>query len=82
MTEDEVQLAVGEPDRINNEGTGRYEWIYNRSNNKILIVQFGRNRIVTAYKTAQEKKPAAKRTTTKKKSSSWQDRPGTPLTAE
>ena len=61
MTEDEVQLALGEPDRVNNDGTGRYEWIYNRSKGKILIVQFGRNRIVTAYKTAQEKQQSAKK---------------------
>ena len=79
MTEDEVQLAVGEPDRINNEGTGRYEWIYNRSKGKILIVQFGRNRIVTAYKTAQEKQ-APKKLTKDSVRASWQDRPGTPLT--
>ena len=86
MTEDEVQLAVGEPDRINNDGSGRYEWVYLRSKGKLLIVQFGRNRIVTAYKTAMDsqQKQATKKTTTKKNSSnnSWQNRPGTPLTNE
>ncbi len=75
MTEDEVQLAVGEPDRINDDGTGPYEWIYQRSNGKILIVKFGRNRIVTSYKTAQEKQQ-----TQKKSGASWMNRAGTPLT--
>ena len=75
MTEAEVQLAVGEPDRINDDGTGPYEWIYQRSNGKILIVKFGRNRIVTSYKTAQEKQQ-----TQKKSGASWMNRAGTPLT--
>ena len=42
MTEDEVQMAVGEPDTTAESNNGRYDWIYKRSQGKILIVQFGK----------------------------------------
>ena len=39
MSEDEVMMAVGEPIRkaVNN---GVREWLYNRSNGVLLVVQF------------------------------------------
>ncbi len=86
MSEDEVQLAVGEPDRTAEDNTGRYDWIYLRSKGKLLIVHFGRNGLVQSYNTAmdsQKKQPAKKtvrKKTTNSKSSGWQSRPGTPLT--
>ena len=42
MTEDEVLLSVGEPDNTASSSNGRYDWIYKRSNGKLLIVQFGK----------------------------------------
>lgn len=42
MTEDEVLLSVGEPDSTASSSNGRYDWIYKRSNGKLLIVQFGK----------------------------------------
>lgn len=42
MTEDEVLLALGEPDNTAQSNNGRYDWIYKRSQGKILIVQFGK----------------------------------------
>ena len=52
MTEDEVRLAVGEPENIAQGSNGRYDWIYKRSK-KLLIVQFdGRTGKVIGYKTS------------------------------
>lgn len=67
MTEDEVQLAVGEPDRMASDESGRYEWIYTRSKGKLLIVQFGRNGIVQGYRTAQSGQTTHKKKATKKR---------------
>ena len=38
MTEDEVAMAMGEPDNIIDNGKGRRTWVYNRSNGKKLEV--------------------------------------------
>ena len=67
MTEDEVQLAVGEPDRTATDNSGRYDWIYTRSKGKLLIVQFGRNGLVQGYKTAMDTKQPVKKTTSSKR---------------
>ena len=40
MTEEEVRMAVGEPDKTVDTAEGRYQWIYTDSK---LIVTFGRN---------------------------------------
>lgn len=66
MSEDEVQLAVGEPDRTVSDSNGRYDWIYLRSKGKLLIVHFDRSRLVTSYNTAMDSKQSAKKRTTKK----------------
>jgi hypothetical protein len=63
MTEDEVLLAVGEPDRVVQNNTGRKDWIYPRSK-KLLIVKFGRNGLVQEYTTSAgttQKKKAVRR---------------------
>lgn len=78
MTEDEVQLAVGEPDDRQTDHNGLYRWIYDRSKGKVLVVHFGRNGLVQKYTTDTKKNT----TTTKGKTSknpSWMNRQGTPL---
>ncbi len=40
FSEDEVEMAAGEPEKIEYGENGYYNWLYQRSNNKILIVQF------------------------------------------
>jgi hypothetical protein len=78
MTEDEVQLAVGEPDNRQTDPNGLYRWIYDRSKGKVLVVHFGRNGLVQKYTTDTKKNT----TTTKGKTSknpSWMNRQGTPL---
>jgi len=84
MTEDEVMLAVGEPDQTAADNTGQMEWIYKRSNGKLLIVHFGRNGLVQSYRTAQgsSNNTLIKSKSTRRSSSSssnWQSRPGTPI---
>ena len=52
MTEDEVRLALGEPDNTALGENGRFDWIYKRTS-KLLIVQFdGRTGKVINYKTS------------------------------
>jgi hypothetical protein len=66
FSEDEVVLAVGEPEKIEHTDNGHYNWLYQRSNGKILIVQFGSNNTVMGYTTRDgylngaPKKPANK----------------------
>ena len=50
MTEEEVELAMGEPDNVVAASNGRTDWIYQRSK-KLLIIQFGKNGKVTGIKT-------------------------------
>lgn len=50
MTEDEVLMAVGEPDNTAESNNGRYDWIYRRSKGKLLIVQFGKQHKVIGTK--------------------------------
>lgn len=67
MSEDEVQLAVGEPDRVAADSNGRKDWIYMRSNGKLLIVHFDRSNLVQSYNTILDSsKKSAKRTVRKK----------------
>ena len=86
MSEDEVQLAVGEPDRIVADSEGRNDWIYLRSKGKLLIVHFDRTHLVTSYNTAMDSssksgkktvrrstKKAPARTTTRKTTNSRQE---------
>ena len=41
FSEDEVLQAVGEPERTEALGDGRYNWYYTRSQGAILVVKFG-----------------------------------------
>ena len=86
FSEGEVQLAAGEPDEEQHGENGLYTWIFKRSNNKLLYVDFNSSGIVEKTytkdgpKTGGAKKTAAKRRTTKKRSSSsWKNGKGTPL---
>jgi hypothetical protein len=47
MTEDEVELAVGEAAAKLKDSNGVVEWLYNRSNGVLLVVQFDEDGIVT-----------------------------------
>jgi hypothetical protein len=68
MTEDEVAMAMGEPNQTAESSNGRHDWIYNRSNGKLLIVYFDRSGKVTG--TNVDRSKARKRTTTKTQKSS------------
>lgn len=46
MSEEEVELAVGEPISKIKDSNGNMEWMYNRSNGVLLIVQFNEDGIV------------------------------------
>ena len=67
FSEDEVQMAAGEPDRVEYGQNGLYTWIFNRSNNKLLFVHFDGTGTVT--KTTTGDAPGAKKTGKKGSSS-------------
>ena len=70
MTEDEVTMAVGEPNRTVEGANGYHEWIYNRSNGKLLVVRFdGTGKVIgtNVDRSRVKRAPAKKRTTTTKK---------------
>lgn len=46
MTEDEVEMAAGEPDHVENGVGGQYFWVFQRSNNKLLYVEFDGSGVV------------------------------------
>lgn len=63
FTEDEVMLAVGVPDKVQEGKNGQYDWIYERSNNQYLHVTFSSGRIVlkTSVDKSRVKKPVHKK---------------------
>ena len=85
FSEDEVMLAAGEPDKVEHGQNGYYTWTFNRSNNKLLFVDFDGNGVV--YKTRTGDAPRAKKTSAKKgkksgsrkSSSNWKKGKGTPI---
>ena len=84
FSEDEVMLAAGEPDEVQHGENGLYTWIFKRSNNKLLLVDFNGSGVVekTSTKDAPKQKTTAKRRTTsskKRSSTSWKSGKGTPL---
>lgn len=50
MTEEEVEMAVGEPDSKAELPNGRYQWIYKRTKSW-LVVEFSKSGKVVGYKT-------------------------------
>jgi hypothetical protein len=86
FTEDEVMMAAGEPDKVEHGQNGFYTWIFNRSNNKLLLVDFDGSGVVT--KTSTKDGPKSNSTPTRRKGatgkrstskSSWKNGKGTPL---
>lgn len=71
MTEDEVIMAMGEPNNTAESSNGRHDWIYNRSGGKLLIVQFdGSGKVIgTNVDRSKVRKSAStrKKTASKKK---------------
>jgi len=53
MTEEEVELAMGEPDEVVVNENGLSEWYYKRTK-KMLIVQFNKQRKVSGLKTGTQ----------------------------
>ena len=86
FSEDEVQMAAGEPDKVEHGQNGLYTWIFKRSNYMLLYVDFdGTGTVSKTYtkKDPNAPKASAKKTTKKRKSksssSSWMNGKGTPL---
>lgn len=46
MSEDEVEMAAGEPDHVETATGGVYYWVFQRSNNKLLFVEFDGSGVV------------------------------------
>ena len=59
FSEDETMMAAGEPDRVVLGDNGRYTWVYQRSNNKLLFVDFDGSGVVTKTYTRDGGKPGA-----------------------
>ena len=85
MSEDEVQMAAGEPDKIENGQGGQYFWVFNRSNNKQLYVEFDGAGVVKKT-TVKDGPDANKKGSSKKKTitvtkadNGWMGGKGTPL---
>lgn len=88
FSEDEVMMAAGEPDDVKHGDNGTYTWIFKRSNNVLLYVEFDGSGKVSKTSTKQgpkkrtttARKGGGRRTTTKSGGrSSWQNGKGTPL---
>ena len=91
FTEDETMMAAGEPDRVITGANGLYTWVYQRSNNKLLYVDFDGSGVVTKTYTRDNKgnKPKVGSSTPRhsagaarqaaKASMGWQSGKGTPI---
>ena len=69
MSEDEVAMAVGEPNRTVEGSNGKHDWIYNRSGGKLLVVHFdGSGRVIgtNVDRSGAQKTTSTKRRTTQK----------------
>ena len=92
FTEDETMMAAGEPDKVINGENGLYTWVFQRSNNKLLYVDFdGSGRVTKTYTrdnntkqksgagaaTSRHSSSAAKQAA--RASMGWQSGKGTPL---
>ena len=70
MTEDEVTMAMGEPNQTVEGSNGRHDWIYDRSNGKLLIVKFdGTGTVIgtNVDRSGSKQSTGSKRNTTRKK---------------
>jgi outer membrane protein assembly factor BamE (lipoprotein component of BamABCDE complex) len=82
MTQDEVQLAIGEPDRVSNE-SGRVTWTYVRSTGKLLVVNFDLAGRVSKYVVdpngKQPKAAAPQRQVKRSSQAAWNTSASTPI---
>jgi hypothetical protein len=90
FSEDETMMAAGEPDKVTYGENGKYTWIYQRSNNKLLYVDFDGSGRVSKTRTSDNSKPKGGGASTTRHSSSaarqaakqsmgWQSGKGTPI---
>ena len=68
MSEDEVAMAMGEPDDITQGTNGQYKWLYKRSGGKLLVVSFNPTGKVIGTKVDRSKVTKAKKAKPRKKS--------------
>ena len=90
FSEDETMMAAGEPDKVIMGSNGQYTWVYQRSNNKLLYVDFDGSGVVTKTYTRDNNSKATIGSSTTRHSSSaarqaarqsmgWQSGKGTPI---
>ena len=90
FSEDETMMAAGEPDKVITGANGLYTWVYQRSNNKQLYVDFDGSGVVTkTYTRDNNSKQKIGSSTTRhssaaarqaaKASMGWQSGKGTPI---
>ena len=90
FSEDETMMAAGEPDKVITGTNGRYTWVYQRSNNKLLYVDFdGSGAVTKTYTRDNNSKAKVGSATTRhgasaarqaaKASMGWQSGKGTPI---
>jgi len=65
MSEDEVLMAVGDPEKTIEGDNGVHRWLYPRSNGRLMIIHFNGTGSVT--KVEIDRSGATKKTTTKRK---------------
>ena len=91
FTEDETMMAAGEPDKVINGENGLYTWVYQRSNNKLLYVDFNGSGVVTKTYTRDNNAKSSSGTTNRRNAKSapapatdpaqsWMKGTGTPIT--
>ena len=91
FSEDETMMAAGEPDRVINKENGLYTWVYQRSNNKLLYVDFNGSGVVTKTYTRDNNAKSSSGTTNRRNAKSapapatdptqsWMKGTGTPIT--
>ena len=84
-------MAAGEPDKVITGANGQYTWVYQRSNNKLLYVDFdGSGAVTKTYTRDNNSKMTAGSSTSRRSSSAarqaakqsmgWQSKNGTPIT--
>jgi hypothetical protein len=84
FSEDEVMLAAGEPDKVEHRENGLYTWTFNRSNNKLLFVDFDGSGVVTKTRTGDAPKTGSAKARSRSRvgktsKSNWKSHKGTPL---
>ena len=61
MSEDEVTMTLADPDKHGNESNGYYNWIYNRSQGKQLVIRFSPSGRVVSVNTVAPKSKGGKK---------------------